>query len=151
MRERTDGPVPLLELAADPEIMAEVTGIPFGARPRAGPPSSAPSEASVASTALDAITAALAIALMDLSLAYSLTVGAGLRDGHSARAAGQDAGAARGHRPRARTGPPVWQDEHRGLITRTCRTDFRSLPWPSLDQISLLPVALCRDERCPTA
>jgi uroporphyrinogen decarboxylase len=137
MRERTDGPVPLLELAADPEIMAEVTGIPFAAdRARATIFSTVGSIASLDS--LDADTAALAVALMELSLAYSLKVGLDyvtvipLVPLVRTRAQLADTGLGRERALRS------WQDEHRGLITN--RDDFAAYRWPSLDQISLLPV-----------
>ncbi len=68
LRQCQDGPVPLLELVADPEIMSEVTGIPYPAeRAREvvfGNPDS-----------LDPETGALGIALMDLSIAYSVKLG----------------------------------------------------------------------------
>jgi len=73
LRQRTDGPVPLLELAADPEIMSEVTGIPF--------PAERARETVLGNVGtldnFDPATAELGIALMDLSIAYSLKVGLG--------------------------------------------------------------------------
>ena len=71
MREATDGPVPLLELFADPEIMSEVTGIPFSAdRAR-----EIFNDASGLADGSDAEKTELAVALMNLSLEYSKRMG----------------------------------------------------------------------------
>ena len=134
MRERRDGPVPLLELAADPEIMSEVTGIPFPAeRARAMIFSNVGSLGH-----LDAETAELGIALMDLSIAYSRKVGLDYATMMPVvplvrtRAQLADTGLGRERALRS------WQDEHRGLITT--RDDFAAYRWPALDEINILPI-----------
>jgi hypothetical protein len=71
MRESADGPVPLLELAADPEIMSEVTGIPY--------PAVRARQLFSGSVGIvdgsDADEAEFGIALMNLSLEFSKTLG----------------------------------------------------------------------------
>ena len=134
MRERSDGPVPLLELAADPEIMAEVTGIPFPAdRARETILSNVTSL-----DALDADAATLGVALMDLSIAYSRALGLDYATMFPivplGRMGAQLADTGRG-RERARRS---WQDEHAALITG--RDDLAAYHWPTPDQISILPV-----------
>ena len=134
MRERTDGPVPLLELAADPEIMAEVTGISFPAdRARETILSNVTSL-----DALDADTTTLGVGLMDLSIAYSRALGLDYATMFPVvplgRMGAQLADTGRG-RERARRS---WQDEHAALITS--RDDFAAYRWPTPDQISILPV-----------
>jgi uroporphyrinogen decarboxylase len=134
LREGKDGPVPLLELAADPEIMSEVTGIPFPAeRARAMILSNVGSL-----DHLDSETAELGIALMDLSIAFSLKVGLDyvtmMPIVPLARTRAQLANTGLGRERALRS----WQDEHGGLITN--RDDFAAYRWPSLDQINILPV-----------
>ncbi|MGZ8255468.1 MAG: uroporphyrinogen decarboxylase family protein [Burkholderiaceae bacterium] len=131
LRERKDGPVPLLELAADPEIMSEVTGIPYpAARARElvfGGPGS-----------LDPEAAKLGIALMDLSIAYSAKLGLDYATMIPlvplSRTRAQLAKTGLGRERALRS----WQDEHAGLITN--RDEFLRYRWPAFDQINILPV-----------
>ncbi len=134
LRQRRGGRVPLLELAADPEIMSEVTGIPF--------PSDRARETILGNVGtldhLDPETAELGVALMDLSIAYSLKVGLDyvtmlpVVPLVRTRAQLSDTGDGRDRALRS------WQDEHGGLITN--RDEFAAYRWPSLDEINLLPV-----------
>jgi uroporphyrinogen decarboxylase len=130
-REVKDGPVPIIELFADPEIMSEVTGIDFPAA-RAAEIFTRASEALADSEGLE-----LGIRLIDLSIAFSKAVGydyvttiPAVPLKKSARAMAVDADERRGRRG--------WMEEHKGILTT--RQDFERYEWPSLDQVSLLPV-----------
>ncbi|MDI6874787.1 uroporphyrinogen decarboxylase family protein [Candidatus Solincola sp.] len=127
LRETTEGPVPIIELLADPEIMSAVTGLEFPAE-RAmeifylGP-----------NPTMEQLE--LGIQLMDLSLAFSEKVGYDYvtmvpvvpipRTEFLLRENPVQDGKLRG-----------WQDEHRGLIMS--RSDFEAFPWPSPEDISLV-------------
>lgn len=127
MRETTEGPVPIIELVADPEVMSAVTGMDFPAE-RAleiyylGP-----------NPTMEQLQ--LGLRLMDLSLAFSEKVGYDYvtmipvvpipRTEFLARENPQQEGKVRG-----------WLDEHRGLIMN--RDDLEAFPWPSPQEISLV-------------
>ena len=127
MRETTEGPVPIIELVADPEVMSTVTGMDFPAE-RAleiyylGP-----------NPTMEQLQ--LGLRLMDLSLAFSEKVGYDYvtmipvvpipRTEFLARENPQQEGKVRG-----------WLDEHRGLIMN--RADLEAFPWPSTEEISLV-------------
>ena len=127
MRETTEGPVPIIELVADPEVMSTVTGMDFPAE-RAleiyylGP-----------NPTMEQLQ--LGLRLMDLSLAFSEKVGYDYvtmipvvpipRTEFLARENPQQEGKVRG-----------WLDEHRGLIMN--RDDLEAFPWPSPQEISLV-------------
>lgn len=127
MRETTEGPVPIIELASDPEVMSAVTGMDFPAE-RAleiyylGP-----------NPTMEQLQ--LGLRLMDLSLAFSEKVGYDYvtmipvvpipRTEFLARENPQQEGKVRG-----------WLDEHHGLIMN--RADLEAFPWPSTEEISLV-------------
>ena len=130
MRETTDGPVPLIELFADPDIMVEVTGMDFPIEKGyeiifSGGADNSPE------------TAMVGIKLMDLSIAFSKAVGYDYvtmiplvpmpRTHYRLQANPKQQGKIRG-----------WQNEHKGLIND--RKDFEEFPWPSTDRISIFPV-----------
>ena len=133
-REATEGPVPLLELLADPEIMSEVTGIPYPAE-RAKQIFSGP--ASVADGS-DAEGAELGIALMDLSLEFSKTLGLDyvtmIPIVPLAKTRSQLGKTGLGREEGVRT----WQDLHEGILTN--REEYEAYRWPSLEEISIFPV-----------
>jgi uroporphyrinogen decarboxylase len=136
MRETTEGPVPIIELSADGEIMAAVTGIDF-------PPSdynrlkTMYQDGSLGE--MDQETMEIGIRFMDLSVNFSKTVGydyvtataivpirrtrANLKNDPS-------------HEETVRT----WQEEHQGLIMN--REDYDAYAWPSTDSIDLVALDL---------
>lgn len=134
MRETTDGPVPLLEIAADPEIMSEVTGIDFPAE-RARALFEDPSGVVDGS---DAEATELAIALINLSLEYSKVLGLDYATMVPivplTRTRAQLAKTGRGREETLRT----WQDLHEGLLTS--RQEFEAYRWPSLEEVSIFPI-----------
>jgi len=134
MRETADGPVPLLEILADPEIMSEVTGIPYPAD-RAREIFDDPASALNGS---DAETAELGIALMELSLEFSRALGLDyvtmIPIVPLARTRAQLATSGRGQEETLRS----WQDLHEGVITS--REEYQAYRWPSPEEISIFPV-----------
>jgi uroporphyrinogen decarboxylase len=134
MREAGDQPVPLLELAADPEIMSEVTGIPYPAG-RAREILSDPARAAGGS---DAEAAELGIALMNLSLEFSKVLGLDYATMIPivplVRTRAQLAETGHGREMTLRS----WQDLHEGVITN--REEYEAYRWPSLEEISIAPV-----------
>ena len=134
MRETKGGPVPLLELLADTEIMSEVTGIDFPAdRARA-----IFEDPFLVTNASDAEMGELVIRLMNLSLEYSKALGLDyvtmIPVVPLARTRAQLARTGRGREEALRT----WQDLHEGVITN--REEFDGYRWPSQDEISIFPV-----------
>ena len=130
-REVKEGPVPIIELFADAEIMSEVTGIDF--------PSARAAE--LFTQAADAIadneSLELGIRLIELSIAFSKAVGydyvttipaVPLKKTTRALAEDQD----------ERRGKRGWMEEHKGILSS--RQDFERYQWPSLDQVNLLPI-----------
>ncbi len=134
MRETTDGPVPLLEIFADPEIMSEVTGIDYPAE-RARMIFEDPSGVGDAS---DAEATDLAIALINLSLEFSKALGLDYATMIPivplARTRVQLVKTGRGREEALRT----WQDLHAGVITN--REEYEAFRWPSQDEINIFPV-----------
>jgi len=134
MREATDGPVPLLEILADPEIMSEVTEIPYPAD-RAREIFDDPSGLVDGS---DPEKAELAVALMNLSLEFSKALGLDYATMIPivplARTRAQLARTGRGREETLRT----WQDLHEGVLTN--REEFEAYHWPSQQEISIFPV-----------
>jgi uroporphyrinogen decarboxylase len=131
MRETKEGPVPIIELFADPEVMSEVTGIDF-------PPEMA-EKIVHAGEELTPEQIEIGIRLMDLSIAFSVAVGYDYvtmmpivplpRPGQYLA---KDPVTQREVRTR------TWHDEHSGLITS--REDFNAYQWPSVNSINLLPL-----------
>ncbi|MFA5398968.1 MAG: uroporphyrinogen decarboxylase family protein [Dehalococcoidia bacterium] len=130
-RETTEGPVPLIELFPDAEIMSEVTGIDY--------PSARAVELSTNTGQLidDREALDMGIRLMDLSIAFSKAVGydyvtmipiVPLTKTRRELAADDD--------PRRQK--RAWKEEGKGIITS--RAEYEEYKWPALDQISLLPL-----------
>jgi uroporphyrinogen decarboxylase len=131
MRETTEGPVPIIELSADAEIMATVTGIDF-------PPSdfiklkTMNQDGSLEE--MDQESMKMGIRFMDLIVNFSKTVG-------------YDYATAFPIVPIKRTKPNLandpndedtvrtWQEEHQGLIMS--REDHDAYTWPSTSSIDL--------------
>jgi len=129
MRETTEGPVPIIELFADPEIMCEAAGVDFPAE-----------------RVLELINLGLeptmeqlelGVRLMDLVVAFSVAVGYDYaitiplipvpRTDFLLRENPQQGGKLRS-----------WQDEHQGLIMN--RDDFERFAWPPLEAVNIIPV-----------
>ena len=134
MREATDGPVPLLEILADPEIMSEVTGVSFPVE-RARKIFEDPTSVVDGS---DAEAAELGMALMNLSLEFSKALGLDYATMIPivplVRTRAQLAMTGRGREETLRT----WQDLHEGIITN--REDYQAYRWPSQQEISIFPI-----------
>lgn len=134
MRESADGPVPLLELAADAEIMSEVTGIPY--------PAVRARQIFTGSVGIvdgsNADEAELGIALMNLSLEFSKTLGLDYATMIPivplVKTRAQLGKTGRGREETLRT----WQDLHEGIIRN--REEYEAYRWPPLDEISIFPV-----------
>ncbi len=134
MRETTEGPVPLLEILADPEIMSEVTGIPYHSE-RARRIFEDPASVLDGS---DAEATEFAIALINLSLEFSKVLGLDYATMIPivplARTRTQLLRTGRGREETLRT----WQDLHEGIITS--RQEYEAYRWPPLEEISIFPV-----------
>ncbi len=131
MKESGEGPVPIIEMFADPEIMSAVTGIDF-------PAARAVEIFSAAGDALDdQETMEMGIRLMDLTIEFSKTVGydyvtmipiVPLKQTQRSVSGDVD------ERRKIRT----WMEEHSGVVTT--RKEFEEYTWPSPEQISILTV-----------
>lgn len=129
MRETAAGPVPIIELFADPEIMCEVTGSDF--------PAARTLELINLGMEPTMEQLELGVRLMDLAIDFSITVGYDYastipivpvnRTDYLVKDNPQQEGKMRG-----------WQDEHRGLIMS--RDDFERFAWPPAEAVNILPV-----------
>lgn len=130
-REATEGPVPLIELFPDAEIMSEVTGIDY-------PAARAVELFTNAGQIVDDQEALeMGIRLMDLNIAFSKAIGydyvtmipiVPLTKTRRELAADDD--------PRRQK--RAWKEEGQGIITS--RAEYEEFKWPALDQINLLPL-----------
>jgi len=131
LREVNEGPVPIIELFADPEIMSEVTGIDFPAA-RA---------VEIFTNASDAINNAesleVAIKLIELSIAFSKAVGYDYVTTIPAVPLKKTVRALAGDMDERRQ-KRAWMEEGRGILST--REDFEHYQWPSPDQVSMLPI-----------
>jgi len=139
-RETREGPVPLLELFADPEIMSEVTEIPFAAEQY--------TELLNIDRQSSPEMLRLGIQFLELHLAFS-------------RAVGYDYVTAFPTAPLARTPSQlqanpaqqgklrIWQNESRGVITS--REEFRDFPWPKPEDWSIVSVYVLESKLPPGA
>ncbi len=128
-RETREGPVPMIELFADPEIMSEVTGIDF--------PADRTMELITPGSDLSEEQLELGVRLLDLSLAFSRTVGYD----HVTVIPVLPLPRTRKHlkeNPRQQGMVRLWENEHEGLITS--RQEFEAFPWPSPDQVLVIPI-----------
>jgi len=129
MRETTEGPVPIIELFADPEIMCETAGVEF--------PAERVMELINLGLEPTMEQLELGVRLMDLSVAFSVAVGYDYaitipivpvpRTDYLLRENPRQDGKMRG-----------WQDEHQGLIMN--RDDFERFAWPPLETVNIVPV-----------
>ena len=132
-RETTEGPVPIIELLADPETMSEVTGIDYPAAKAAELIMNAQSVLD------DNKVMEMGLKLIELTVAFSKVVGYDYTTmipivpmTRPNRNLADDADVRKGKR--------AWMEEDHGIITT--RKEFEEYRWPPLDQISLLPVDL---------
>ena len=163
MRESGTGPVPIIELGADTEIMAKVSGFDFPLPRAKDPIASYISHAQMAFDYKDLQTALrpdlvklflqlpeavreellLSIKMIDLSLAYSVAVGYDYVTAYPIvplqRTLPRSAG-----NPQQPGTMRNWQDEHQGIITN--REEFERYPWPSVDKINLFPIEYLADK-----
>jgi len=126
-RETTEGPVPLVELAVDAEIMSEVSGFDF--------PEGGLIRILKSGEEADPEFLQLGIKLMDLSLAFSDAVGYDYvttfpivpvrRTNYEFKENPQQEGKVRS-----------WQNESRGQITN--RDEFEAFPWPAVEAVSII-------------
>ncbi len=132
MRETTDGPVPIIELSADAEVMSEVTGIDF-------PPSDYNKLKTMNQEGLlgeiDEETMLIGMRFMDLSVNFSKMVG---YDYVTANAIVpiKRTSANRKNDPNYEETVRNWQEEHQGIIMS--REDYNAYTWPSTDSINLV-------------
>jgi uroporphyrinogen decarboxylase len=131
MRETTEGPVPLLEFAVDPEVMIELSGYDF---PKGG-------LALIPELACNPSPEALRVGLhlMELSLEFTAATRYDYVTQLSVVPFPRTAERyARELKPNAR--PRAWQEEGRGIITN--RAQFEAFPWPSEKLINILPLQI---------
>jgi uroporphyrinogen decarboxylase len=138
LRETTDGPVPIVELLVDLEVMVEATGLQ----------SPIESWADFANMTEDMNPGAMeaGIQLMDLTIAFHKAVGYDYvpmtplvpfkQTAWNRKENPKQGGKVRG-----------WQEEHRGLITT--REEFEAYTWPTTEEISILPVDYTADKISP--
>jgi len=153
LRETTAGPVPIIELGADASVMAEVAGMEIPADQGGDFVSNyirhnamafdlgklAPAQLSDFRSLVPELLAEeveASLKLIDVSLAFHAVAGydyvtvypiVPMLRTRTLQAENPQQGRVR-----------VWQEEHRGLITD--RREFEAYPWPSTDQINLLPI-----------
>jgi uroporphyrinogen decarboxylase len=136
MRETTEGPVPIIELSADAEIMAAVTGIDF-------PPSdynrlkTMYQDGSLGD--MDQETMEIGIRFVDLSVNFSKMVGYDYVTSVVIVPI-RRTGANLKNDPNYEETVRTWQEEHRGLIMT--REDYDAYTWPSTDSIDLVALDL---------
>lgn len=132
MRETTEGPVPIIELVVDVEIMSEASGVDF------------PVEGLHQLLAMDREptqeSIELGVRLIELSVAFCETVGYDYatmtplipirRTPLQPKENPQQDGKVR-----------TWQNEHQGLIMN--RDDFDAFEWPGVDSINMMPIEYC--------
>ena len=161
MREVT-GPVPIIELGADNEIMAETAGVKDFPFEKAGDPIYTYIKLSEATRLANELGPAVDPANIPESLRSNLEIGLRLMNLslNFSKAVGYDYVTVYPIVPILRTHAQLkdnptqsgkvraWQDEHQGLITS--RKEFEAYPWPSVDKISLLPVDVVAAQMPPS-
>jgi len=136
MRETTAGPVSIIELSADAEIMARVTGIDF-------PPSDYNKLKTMNQDGsleeIDMETMEIGMHFMDLSVSFSKAVGYDYVTA-SAIVPTRRTRANLKKDPNHEETVRIWQEEHQGIIMS--REDYDAYTWPSTDSINLLALDL---------
>lgn len=143
MRETTDGPVPIIELSADAEVMSEVTGIDF-------PPSDYNRLRTMNQDGtlgeMDEETMMIGTRFMQLSLKFSEMVGYDYATG-SAIVPLRRTQVNLKNDPNYTETLRTWQEEHQGIIIS--REDYAAYTWPSIDSINVLSLDLLGDMMQP--
>jgi uroporphyrinogen decarboxylase len=136
MRETTDGPVPIIELITDAEIMSAVTGIDF-------PPSDYNKlkvmNQEGALGEIDEETMMIGMRFMDLNVNFSKMVGYDYVLANTIVPLKRTS-ANRQIDPNYRDTVRNWQEEHKGIIMN--REDYEAYEWPSVDSINLVALDL---------
>lgn len=131
MREKTGGPVPIIEMMADGSIMGEITGSDYTIDSMTELREMFEPDGGMSDEALQK-----GLKFIDLNLAFSKAVGYDSALNFASapvpftRARYSSADGEKGSRP--------WQNEHEGLIRD--RADFDAFQWPALEQINVMPV-----------
>ncbi len=143
MRETSDGPVPIIELSADAEIMAAVTGIDF-------PPSDFNKLKTMNQDGsleeIDEETMEIGMRFMDLSVNFSKMVGYDYVTA-SAIVPIRRTGANLKNDPNYEETVRLWQEEHKGLIMN--REDYDAYTWPSTDSVNIMAIDLLAGMMAP--
>jgi len=139
MRETTKGPVPIIELFVDVDVMAEITGMDI-------PVDKATEFIRNFGWSNDPEVVLAGSRIMDLSLAFSQAMGYDYvtltllmplpRTQSQLKENPQQGGKIR-----------AWQNEHRGIITT--RKEFEEFPWPAIDQIDVFPLEYAASKMPP--
>lgn len=143
MRETREGPIPIIELSADAEIMAAATGIDF-------PPSdynrlkTMYQDGSLAE--MDQETMETGIRFMDLSMSFSKIVGYDYVTS-TVIVPIRRTGANLKNDPNYEETVRTWQQEHQGLIMN--REDYDAFAWPSIDSINIMALDLLQGVMLP--
>ena len=138
LRETTDGPVPIVELLVDLEVMEEATGLQS---PIESWMDFANMTEEMGPGELEA-----GIQLMDLTIAFHQAVGYDYVTMTPIVPLKQTAWN-RKENPRQGGKVRGWQEEHRGLITT--REELEAYTWPTGEEISILPVDYTADKIPP--
>ncbi|HUT54239.1 MAG TPA: uroporphyrinogen decarboxylase family protein [bacterium] len=119
-RETREGPVPIVELTVDPEIMAEVMGVDF--------PRGVLSRIIKSGPQMDPETIQLALRYIDLTIAFHAAVGYDFVTMYPIVPIPRTTFAIK-ENPRQDGLARYWANEHEGLITS--REQFEAFPWPA--------------------
>lgn len=135
LRETTEGPVPIVELLVDIEVMEQATGVK-------SPIDSWVDFANMTEEMTpDSMEAG--IALMDLTIAFHRQLGydyVPMTPLIPLKHTAWD----RKENPRQGGKVRGWQQEHRGVIST--REEFQAYAWPALEEISILPIEYTADK-----
>jgi uroporphyrinogen decarboxylase len=134
LRETAEGPVPIVELLVDIEIMEEATGLQS--------PIESWADFANMTEEMDPGSMEAGIELMNLTIAFHKTVGYDYVPMTALVPLKQTAWK-RKENPKQGGKIRGWQEEHRGLITS--KEEFAAYPWPSLEEISILPIEYTAD------
>ena len=136
MRETTGGPVPIIELSADAEIMATVTGIDF---PASDYHKLKTMNQDGALDEIDQETMEIGIRFMDLSVSFSKMVGYDYVTANAIVPIRRSRANLKND-PNEEKTVRIWQEEHQGLIMN--REDYDAYTWPSTDSVNLVALDL---------
>jgi len=135
MRETKQGPVPLIELVVDTEIMAEAIGADF--------PADRFLELYTLSEKPTPERLILGARFLEINLNFSAQVG---YDYTMVFPVSPLVRTKRqlGKNPKQADKMRAWQDEHQGIITT--REEFENYPWPGLDKVNIISVEALKNK-----